>query len=210
MTTLVIGAHGQIGQLLIKRLAANGDTPRAMIRSQEQADTIKALGGEPVIADLEGDFSAALEGCDRVVFTAGSGGHTGADKTVLIDLWGAIKAVDAAKAAGITQFVMVSSRGAENPDGGPSRIRHYTVCKHLADKHLINSGVTYSILRPGRLTDDPATEQVRTDWPASLEEQWIPRADVANAIAHCLHSAATHNKIYPLFHGEQCLDQALN
>lgn len=210
MTTLVIGAHGQIGQLLIKRLAANDDRPRAMIRNQQQADTIKALGGEPVIADLEGDFSAALDGCDRVVFSAGSGGHTGADKTVLIDLWGAIKAVDAAKAAGIKQFVMVSSRGAEDPDAAPSRIRHYTVCKHLADEHLINSGVTYSILRPGRLTDDPATDQVRTDWPQPLDEQWIPRADVADAIAHCLNSAATHHKIYPLFHGEQRLDQALN
>ena len=96
MTTLIIGAHGQIGQLLIKRLAANGEKPRAMIRNQQQAEAIRALGGEPVIADLEGDFSSALDGCDQVVFTAGSGGHTGPDKTVLIDLWGAIKAVDAA------------------------------------------------------------------------------------------------------------------
>ena len=209
MTTLVIGAHGQIGQLLIKRLAANGDTPRAMIRNQQQAETIKALGGEPVIADLEGDFSSALDGCDQVVFTAGSGGHTGADKTVLIDLWGAIKAVDAAKAAGIKQFVMVSSRGAENPDNGPTRIKHYTVCKHLADEHLINSGLPYSILRPGRLTDDAATDQVRVDWPQSPEEQWIPRDDVAAAIVHCLNNSATVNKIYPLFHGEHSIATAL-
>ncbi|PTY37221.1 oxidoreductase [Saccharospirillum sp. MSK14-1] len=209
MTTLVIGAHGQIGQRLIKHLAASGDTPRAMIRSQEQAQTIKALGGEPVIADLEGDFSAALTGCDKVVFTAGSGGHTGADKTVLIDLWGAIKAVDAAKASGVKQFVMVSSRGAENPDAAPARIKHYTVCKHLADEHLIHSGLTYSILRPGRLTDEDATDQVRTDWPDSQEEQWVTRADVAAAIAHCLSSNATHQRIYPLFHGEQRVAEAL-
>lgn len=209
MTTLVIGAHGQIGQLLIKTLAEKGETPRAMIRNQQQAETIKALGGEPIIADLEGDFSAALKGCDKVVFSAGSGGNTGPDKTVLIDLWGAIKAVDAAKEAGVKQFVMVSSRGAENPDAGPTQIKHYTVCKHLADEHLINSGVTYSILRPGRLTNDSATDQVRTDWPQSLDEQWIPRADVAAAIAHCLGSDASHNKIYPLFHGQQRITEAL-
>lgn len=209
MTTLVIGANGQIGRLLIKRLVEAGKTPRAMIRDPEQAEALKALGAEPVIADLEGDFSAALEGCDQVVFTAGSGGHTGPDKTVLIDLWGAIKAVDAARAAGVSQFVMVSSRGAENPDAGPARIKHYTVCKHLADEHLIRSGLPYSILRPGRLTDDAATDQIRTDWPESPDDQWIPRDDVAAAIVHCLGSTATVNNIYPLFHGEQRIAAAL-
>lgn len=209
MTTLIIGANGQIGRLLVKQLAAAGDRPRAMIRDAAQADALGAMGAEPVVGDLEGQFAQALEGCDRVVFTAGSGGHTGADKTVLIDLWGAIRAVDAARQAGIRQFVMVSSRGAEDPDAGPGAARHYRICKHLADRHLINSGQPYTILRPGRLTDDPAEGRISTAWPSERDEQWITRADVADAIAHCLTTPATLGRIYPLFHGDQPIDRAL-
>lgn len=209
MTTLIIGAHGQIGQLLIKALAAEGETPRAMVRAEAQAQVVKDLGAEPVIADLEGDFRSALEGCDKVVFTAGSGAKTGPDKTILVDMWGAMKAVDAAKAAGISQFVMVSSRGAEDPEKGPAKIKHYTVCKKLADDHLLRSGQPYTILRPGRLTNDAAEHKITTQWPAEMDDQWIPREDVALAIAHCLKTPGTAGKIYPLFHGESSFSEAL-
>lgn len=210
MTTLIIGAHGQIGQLLIKALVAEGQTPRAMVRSEEQAQVMKELGAAPVIADLEGDFRSALDGCDKVVFTAGSGAKTGPDKTILVDMWGAMKAVDAAKAAGVSQFVMVSSRGAEDPEKGPAKIKHYTVCKKLADDHLLRCGQPYTILRPGRLTNDPADHKVTTRWPEAADEQWIPREDVALAIAHCLKTPGTIGKIYPLFHGEQSIRDALH
>lgn len=210
MTTLIIGAHGQIGQLLIKALVAEGKTPRAMVRAEEQAQVMRDLGAEPVIADLEGDFQSALEGCDKVVFTAGSGAKTGPDKTILVDMWGAMKAVDAAKAAGISQFVMVSSRGAEDPEKGPAKIKHYTVCKKLADDHLLRSGQPHTILRPGRLTNDDAERKITTQWPDAVDGQWIPREDVALAIAHCLKTPATIGKVYPLFHGEQSLADALN
>lgn len=209
MSVLIIGAHGQIGQLLIRELVAAGQTPNAMVRSPEQARHVTALGAEPVMADLEEDFSHALKGCDQVVFTAGSGPHTGADKTILVDLWGAIKSVDAAEAAQVSHFVMVSSRGAEDPEGGPAKIKHYTVCKKLADDHLLRSQLNYTILRPGRLTDDPATDGVRTDWPEQPEDQWITRQDVARAIAHCLNNPQTHKGIYPLFNGQQSLAEAL-
>lgn len=211
MTTLIIGAHGQIGQQLIKVLAESGDTPRAMVRTDAQAQTVKALGAEPVIADLEDDFRQAFSGCDKVVFTAGSGAKTGPDKTILVDLWGAIKAVDVAREMGTRHFVMVSSRGAEDPEKGPAKIKHYTVCKKLADDHLLASGVPYTIFRPGRLTDDEATGNVSTAWPENPEEQWISRADVALAIAHSLkHPEVTGGQVYPLFHGASTLDEALN
>lgn len=210
MTTLIIGAHGQIGQLLIKELVASGETPKAMVRGEEQAQVVKGLGAEPVIADLEGDFQSAFEGCDKVVFTAGSGAKTGPDKTILVDMWGAMKAVETAKAAGVSQFVMVSSRGAEDPEKGPAKIKHYTVCKRLADDHLLRSGQPYTVLRPGRLTNDPASHKVTTRWPEAADEQWIPREDVTLAIAHCLKTPGTIGKIYPLFHGEQSFGDALN
>ncbi|WP_111642141.1 SDR family oxidoreductase [Marinimicrobium alkaliphilum] len=209
MTTLIIGAHGQIGQLLVKELADHHQKPKAMVRNKQQAEAVRSLGADPVIADLEADFAHAFEGCDKVVFTAGSGAKTGPDKTILVDLWGAIKAVDIAKAKGIKQFVMVSSRGAEDPEAGPTKIKHYTVCKKLADDHLLASGVPYTILRPGRLTDDDATGRVRSQWPDNADDQWISRADVALAIEHCLDSPGTLGKVYPLFHGEQPISACL-
>ncbi len=209
MTTLIIGAHGQIGQLLIQELADHHQKPRAMVRNEQQAEAVRSLGAEPVIADLEADFSHAFDGCDRVVFTAGSGAKTGADKTILVDMWGAIKAVETAKAKDVQQFVLVSSRGAEDPEAGPAKIKHYTVCKKIADDYLLASGVPYTILRPGRLTDDDSTGRVSCQWPESGDDQWIPRADVALAIEHCLGSPATIGKIYPLFHGDQPISACL-
>ena len=171
--------------------------------------TLEAAGAEVVLGDLEQGIGDALAGCDSVVFTAGSGAHTGADKTILVDLWGAIKAIDAASESGVRHFLMVSSRGAEDPDGGPSAIKHYTVCKKLADDHLIRSGLGYTILRPGRLTDDAATGRVDTVAPDELNEQWISRADVARAIVHCLHTPATVGRIYPLFRGAKPIPDVL-
>lgn len=209
MTTLIIGANGQIGRLLIDELHAAGERPRAMIRDESQADGVKVSGAEPVVADLEGDFSRAFEGVDRVVFTAGSGPKTGPDKTILVDLWGAMKAVDAAKAAGVAHFVMVSSRGAEDPDNGPQKIKPYCVCKKLADDYLLASGLNSTILRPGRLTDDPASGRITTGRPDDPDEQWITRQDVARAVAFCLANEHTRGKIYPLFHGGRSLEDAL-
>ena len=207
MRTLIIGAAGQIGRLLVPILVEAGQRPRALVRRPGQ--DLQPLGAEVVQGDLEVGIDHVLRGCDKVVFTAGSGGHTGADKTVLVDLWGAMKAIDAARRAGIQQFVMVSSRGAEDPDKGPSAIKHYTVCKKVADDHLMRSGVPYTILRPGRLTNDPARLRVSTALPDVASEQWIPRADVAHVIAHSLTHDYTHGRIYPLTHGEQSIDQAL-
>lgn len=209
MTTLIIGANGQIGRLLIEELVAEGERPRAMIRDPGQAADLEAMGAEPVVADLEGDFAHALAGADRVVFTAGSGPKTGPDKTILVDLWGAMKAVDAARGAGVEHFVMVSSRGAEDPENGPQKIKPYSVCKKVADDYLMASGVTFTILRPGRLTDDPATDGVTTSRPDDPNEQWITRHDVARAIVFCLADERTRGEVYPLFHGEQSLDEAL-
>ncbi len=210
MSTLVIGANGQIGRLLVDKLVKLGDPPKALVRTEEQAEHFAKLGATPVIGDLEGDFSSAFTGCSQVVFTAGSGGKTGADKTILVDMWGAMKAVDTALNAGIQHFVMVSSRGAENPEQGPDKIKHYTVCKKIADDYLLRSGLAYTILRPGRLTNDPATGRFASQWPADPDDQWIPREDVADTILYCLNEPWTIGKIFPLFHGDKPLEEALD
>ena len=168
--TLVIGANGQIGRQLIGMMALANMPVKVMIRHPEQAQELKKLGAETIIADLEAPLpDEAFADCDKVVFTAGSGGKTGADKTILVDLWGAVKAIDMAKKHHIKQFVMVSSRDAGDPENGTPAIKHYNICKHFADKHLLESGVPYTILRPGRLTDEAATGLITTQRPETKE-----------------------------------------
>lgn len=180
MHILVIGANGKIGRLLLPLLAEAGHEVRGMVRDAAQEAGVRERGGEPVVADLEGEFGHALEGCDAVVFTAGSGGHTGADRTVAVDGLGAIRAVDAARAAGARRFVMVSARGADRPDRSEA-IRHYLVAKAIADGYLERAGLDHTIVRPGRLSDDPPTGRIRVGDDLGGGE--ITRGDVAATVA---------------------------
>lgn len=204
---LVIGATGQIGQMVVERLASNDIAVRAMVRDIHKAKFPSNV--EVVEADIEGDFSAVFNGCSHVIFTAGSGASTGFDKTLLVDLWGARKAIDFALDVRIDQFIMVSSRGADDPDKGPGRIKPYLVAKHFADEYLKASGLPYTILQPGRLLDADGTGYVRTDRPDAPEAQIISRDDTANAVVHCLGNDSTENKVYELFIGDHAIKELL-
>ena len=206
---LLIGANGKIGQILT-RLLIKEDLPfRVMVRTTEQVRAFDKLGVEAVLGDLESDFSAAFEGCGKVVFSAGSGGATGADKTLLVDLWGAIKTVNYAKAKGLDHVVMISSMNAADPDSGPAAIKHYLVAKFAADEYLKNSGLPYSILRPARLTDESGTGKVNTDRPTDPAERIISRADVAAATLYCLKNSSSKGLIVDLRQGLVPLEDAL-
>lgn len=207
--TLIIGAAGQIGRLLVPMLTTAGMPVRAMVRKAEQQAEMEALGAEAVIGDLEGDFSAAFEGCDRLVFSAGSGAGTGADKTLLVDLWGALKSIELARQKGIQHYVMISARNAGDPEQGPPAIRHYLVAKHVADKGLIDSGLHYTILRPGRLLDEEGSNRFRVDRPENPEDQVISREDVAAAVVYSLRQPRAMDRCFQLYRGEQSLEEAL-
>lgn len=185
MKILVIGANGKIGHIFCSKANEEGWGIRAMVRDPKQAPLFEQLGVEPVVGDLEGEFADAFDGCDRVVFTAGSGGHTGGDKTLLIDLYGAIRAIQESERRGIDHFVMVSAMRAENPLAAPPAMRHYMVAKLLADERLAASAVASTILRPGRLTEEPGSGCVRTRLEDG-EGIEISRENVAGCIAAAL------------------------
>lgn len=196
---LVIGANGLIGKKVVAQLCEAGHRVVAMVRKTEQIGDFSALGAETVVADLEADFSHAYAGCNRVIFTAGSGAATGCDKTLLIDLWAASKAIDLAKTNGIEHFLMVSSIDADNPDNGPRAIKPYLVAKHFADQHLTNSGVPYTILRPAQLTDEPGTGLVTTERPVMASEQVISRDDSAAAIVAVINTGVVDERVIELY-----------
>ncbi|OUR65678.1 hypothetical protein A9Q79_01410 [Methylophaga sp. 42_25_T18] len=207
--TLVIGANGKIGKKTVKLLRDEGVLVRAMIRDQTQASDFEALGAEVVLADLEADFSAAFEGCQNVIFTAGSGASTGFDKTLLIDLWAAIKAINYAGEYDVQRFIMVSSRGATNPDNGPERIKPYLVAKHAADFVLQTSNLNYTILQPGRLVDETGKGLIQTIRPTEATEQMISRDDVASVIFYSFNHEHTIGTTVELFNGSEPISTAL-
>ncbi|AXR06310.1 SDR family oxidoreductase [Salinimonas sediminis] len=202
---LVIGASGQIGKQATQKLLNAGHNVTALLRNKDKISDITHSALSVYEQDLEDDFSAAFEGCDSVVFCAGSGGNTGPEKTLLIDLWAARNAVEYAREANIQQFVMVSSVGSDDPDAIDSPIKPYLVAKHMADEHLRNSGLNYTILRPGSLTDEPGTEYVQELVPSNDEARTIPREDVATAIMYSVDNPKAYNRIYGLFTGDQPL-----
>lgn len=209
MHVFIAGANGQIGQHLLRELAESDHEARALVRHPDQGPELQKLGAtETVLGDLEQDCSEAMRGCDAVIFTAGSGPHTGPDKTIDVDQDGAIRLVDTARTMGIKRFIMVSSMGAGAPEKGPEKLRHYLQAKHNADEHLKSSGLNFTIVRPGRLTDDEGTGKVAVS--AGLENfGQIPRQDVARVLLAVLDSDNTENRVFDVVSGDTPVPEAL-
>lgn len=207
MRVLVIGANGQVGHQLVEKLKGKGHQPVAMVRKEEQVNQFKDKGIDTVLGDLQKDFSHAFEGVDSVVFAAGSGGDTGTDMTVLIDQEGAIESVDNAKKAGVKHFVMLSSMGADDPKNA-EQIQPYLYAKHRADEYLRASGLDFTILRPGMLTNDPGTGKVRL-FEGGTEIAEIPREDVANVLTHIVDTDKPEGKTYYLHEGDTPVEDTL-
>ncbi|WP_103019005.1 SDR family oxidoreductase [Salinibacter altiplanensis] len=210
MNVAVIGANGGIGRRLLPRLDQAGHDPIGVVRSDEQFDAIRERGGEPRLGDLEEEVAPALEEADAVVFTAGAGGSTGWDKTILVDLWGAERAVTACAECGIDRFVMVSSRGAGDPESRQGPIKPYIVAKHVADRSLQRSPLEETILRPTRLTDEEGTGRVAAHFGTDPETgPPIPRDDVAQAVVACLENKDTVGHAVTLYGGDTPIEEAM-
>lgn len=209
MTTLVIGANGKIGKLFCEQAQQAGVPVKAMIRSEAQASWFEDRNIDTVIGDLEGDIEHAFEGCDQVVFTAGSGPHTGPEKTLLIDLYGAIRAADLARDKGLSRYIMISAMRAEIPLDAPEKMRPYMAAKFAADAHLRNSGVPFVILKPGRLTDDQASHQFASPTDDAGDYQ-ISRANVAHALLHVVKNPDLVNEEYRLLDGKRPIESIVN
>jgi uncharacterized protein YbjT (DUF2867 family) len=198
---LTIGANGQIGRLFCEKARDAGLPVRAMVRTDDQRARFEDQGIEAVVGDLEGSFFHAFDGCHRVVFTAGSGGSTGGDKTLLVDLYGAIRSIDESEERGLDHFVMVSAMRVEQPLEAPPAMRHYMVAKLLADQRLVESSVPATILRPGRLTDAAGSGLVRTR-AADGTGIDISRENVADCILEALRHPPSVNRVVDLLDGK--------
>jgi uncharacterized protein YbjT (DUF2867 family) len=211
MSTIAIaGGHGKIALILGRLLAERGDTVRGLIRNPDQADDLRAVGIEPVIADLESesDIASAIRGADAVVFAAGAGPGSGDARKKTVDLGGAVKLIEAAKAEGVSRYLIVSSMGAEKaPADGSEGFGAYLQAKFEADEAVHASGLDYTVVRPGGLTDDPGTGLVTIAEDTGRGK--VPRADVAAVFAACLDTPSTIGQSFDLISGTTPIPDAL-
>jgi uncharacterized protein YbjT (DUF2867 family) len=213
MRVVIAGGHGQVGLRLGALLAGRGDQPVGLVRAAEQSADLEAAGVEPLVLDLVAatpeQLVQALEGADAVVFSAGAGGRGGAEATNAIDGEGAVKLVDAAAAAGVRRFVMVSVfMDAGRGRGLPDTFENYVRVKRDSDVHLAASDLDWTILRPGTLTDDPGTGRVRLG-PA-IAQGAVRRDDVAAVLAELLHAPGTVPQVLELTEGDTPVGEAVS
>jgi uncharacterized protein YbjT (DUF2867 family) len=209
MDVVVAGGHGQIGLRLLRLLAGRGDRARGLIRNPDQAGDLQSAGAEPVVCDLEmeEDVAPFVTGAEAIVFAAGAGPGSGAERKRTMDLGGALKLIEAARTDGIARYVIVSAIGAGRPETVSEQMRPYIEAKAEADRALADSGLDFTIVRPGRLTDDPGTGSVRIAGTVDYGE--VTRDDVAATIAAVLTAPNTIGKTFELVGGDSPIESAV-
>ncbi len=201
---LIAGANGTTGRIIVE-LLKDSDVyrPIAMVRKQEQKDRFEQENITTVIADLEKDLSQAVKNAHKVIFAAGSKGKN----VIGVDQDGAKRLIDAAKDAGIKKFVMLSTMGADNPSVS-EEMGDYLKAKQNADEYLKTSGLVYTIVRPGSLTDEKGTGKIQL--MEKLETLGkITRADVAKTLVEVLESDVMQNQVFEILAGETLIEEAI-
>ncbi|MEV5009727.1 SDR family oxidoreductase [Streptomyces sp. NPDC093064] len=194
MRIVIAGGHGQIALRLERLLAARGDEVAGIVRRAEQSEDLRAAGAEPVVLDLESasveEVAQLLRGADAAVFAAGAGPGSGAARKDTVDKGAAVLFADAAVHAGVRRHLVVSSMGADAAHKGDEVFDVYLRAKGEADDHVRRQeGLDWTILRPGSLTNDAGTGQVRLE--AHTGRGMIPRDDVAAVLAELVETPAT-------------------
>lgn len=216
MRVVIAGGHGKIALILEQLLSARGDDVAGLIRNQDQAADLQAAGAQAIVLDLErasvDEVADALRGADAVVFAAGAGPGSGAARKQTVDRDAAILLADAAEAAGVGRYVMVSALAADDRslDANYDEVfRAYMHAKSEADADVrARAGLRTTIVRPGGLTDEPGTGNVTI--AESTGRGTIPRADVAHVLLAVLHEPETAGRTFEVISGETPIDTALH
>jgi len=209
----VVGGHGKVARHLHPLLVEAGLQPVALVRREEYRDELEAQGAEVRLLDIEQDdaaaFARAFDGCSAVVFAAGGGADGNVERKKTVDLGGSLKSIEGAQEAGIRRFVQVSAISVDDPlpEDTAEVWRAYVEAKRDADAALRDSGLDWTILRPGRLTDDRATGRVTLAPDAAPGD--VTRADVAQVIATVLATDLGVGAQWNLVEGETPVAEAV-
>jgi uncharacterized protein YbjT (DUF2867 family) len=212
MNVLILGGHGKIAMRLERILADRGDTARGVIRRAEQASDLEELGAEAVVLDVEHESADALaelvRGSDAVVFAAGAGPGSGAERKWTVDYGAAVKLIEACEKTGVDRYVIVSAMGVDR-ESYPESMKPYYEAKRDADDALRASSLAYTIVRPGALSDDPGTGLIAAGLPIEGGGPDVPREDVAAVLAAVLAEPLTAGLTFDLLSGETPIEEAI-
>jgi uncharacterized protein YbjT (DUF2867 family) len=209
MDVLVAGGHGKVARHLLRLLAARGHHARGLIRNPDHAADLEAVGAVAVVCDLEHDDPAPHVGtAEAIVFAAGAGPGSGAERKRTVDYGGAVKLIEVAEQLGVRRYLMVSSMGADDPESASEGMRPYQQAKHDADEALARSSLDWTIVRPGRLTDEPGSGRV------DLAERLgrfgtVPREDVALVLLESLAAGNTVRRTFEVLEGDVPASEAI-
>ncbi|GHC58194.1 SDR family oxidoreductase [Ulvibacter litoralis] len=202
---LIAGATGTTGTKIVNILKDSDQyTPVAMVRNEDQKKNFESQGIETVMGDLAKDVSQTTKGIDKVIFAAGSGGKD----VVNVDQEGAKRLIDASKKDRISKFVMLSSMGADKPEEA-TELKEYIKAKYNADQYLDISGLTFTIVRPGALTNNEGTGKIQLDQKLNTRGE-IPRWDVAHTLVESLENNVAKNQAFEILSGETIIQKAVN
>ncbi|MBY8874988.1 NAD(P)H-binding protein [Micromonospora sp. PLK6-60] len=213
MRVVIAGGHGKIARLLERELAGRGDTPVGLIRNLDHAAALRAAGAQPVACDLEraglDDVAAHLRGADAAVFAAGAGPGSGAARKDTVDRAAAVLLADAAQAAGVRRYLLVSSMGVDQPPGpGSDDVwAAYLTAKKAAEDDVRGRDLDWTVLRPGRLTDDPPTGRITL--APHVEPGAVTRTDVARVLVALLYHPGTAGAVLELVGGDTPIADAV-
>jgi uncharacterized protein YbjT (DUF2867 family) len=206
MIVLVAGAHGRLGSRVVALLLQRGHVVRALVRTEGQADALRGVGAEAVVADLRGDVEWTADGCDAAVFAAGARhrGELGA-----IDAGGAAKFAEAAYRYEHSRFVLCSVVGADRPDRASGGVGEFLAAKHHAERRLAALDMPWTILRFGRLTEAPGTGRIDTAI-ADGAPLTLSRDDAGLAVADALVRSHLARRAVPIVDGDRHVAEALD
>ncbi|PJJ71103.1 putative NADH-flavin reductase [Diaminobutyricimonas aerilata] len=212
MRIAIAGGHGKIALLLARLLADAGSQPFGIVRNPDHLAAVESAGAEGILLDLEeadvDTLAEKLEGMDAVVFAAGAGPNSGAERKLTLDRDGAILLADAAEKAGVRRYVIVSAIGADEFDPESDDVfQVYLRAKSEADADVAGRDLDWTIVRPGGLTDDPGTGSVTVG--DEVERGQIPRADVAAVLAEVLLNDRAVRRRFELVSGGTPIAEAL-
>jgi uncharacterized protein YbjT (DUF2867 family) len=211
MRVAIAGGHGQIALRLARVLADQGDEVVALIRNPDHAADVKEAGAQPAVVDLEhasvDEVAEAIQGVDAVVFAAGAGPGSGPARKETMDYGGAVKLIQAATKAGVSRYVIVSSMGADAGADGDDGFAVYLRAKGRADDAVRASGLEWTVIRPGGLTNEPGTGKVTLAENGPRGQ--VSRDDVAAVLAAVLHEPATAGQTLDLIGGDVPVQEAV-
>jgi len=211
MRIVIAGGHGQIARQFCSLVAANGHETVGMIRSAEQIPDLEKLGIEAAIIDLENtdveEMTEVVRGADVVMFAAGGGADGNAARKETVDKGAAIMLADAAEAAGVRRYLMVSAMGTETADPDSKDVMQvYLRAKQAADDDIRSRDLDWTVVRPGRLTDDVPTGRVRL---GDLERGSVTRGDVAHVLAEVVEADQTIGRTFDVLGGDEPVKDAV-